>query len=283
MFDQGVCGLRRKLRAGVSAFAVGVLSVMAAGMVTWSITADTAIAQHNDNGHESGGGRGGSGGGGHDSGTDDASSDEHEHDDSHGGGRGGHETEEGSGSGQGSGGQGGNADGEGLGPRHGQQSDQTRRMPPWAREGIPEIELGRLNVARSPSYVLDRAYNEALASFTQDKVVFYNLSLEEAAATLRTNFGNVAMIDSPIQNLALLRDILEDGRSVLNTLDQVENDTSTLAAIFLGTASDKGIPIEPESAYAIGVILGYVLSEAQATALARDAEIIRSAIAEGHG
>ena len=286
MFDQTVGGLRRKLWAGVSALAISCLSVTAVGTVTWSITVDTAIAQHSDSEHESGGGRRGSGGGGHsdgghDSGTDDAHSDEH--DDAHGGGRGGHNTEDGGGAGQGSGGHGGNAGGEGQGPRLGQQTDRTRGMPPWAREGIPEIELGRLNAARSPSHVLDRAYNEALASFTQDKVVFYNMSLEEAAAALRTNFGNVAMIDSPIQNLALLRDIFEDGQSVLNTLDQVENNNGTLAAIFLGTASDKGIRIQPETAYAIGVILGYAMSEAQATALARDAEIIRAAIAQGHG
>lgn len=140
-----------------------------------------------------------------------------------------------------------------------------------------------MNVARSPSHVLDRAYNEALASFTQDKVAFYNMSIEEAASALRTDFSNVAMIDSPLQNLALLRDIFENGNSVLNKLDQVENDNGTLAAIFLGTASDKGIQIRPESAYAIGIILGYKLTEAQATALAKDAETIRAAIAAGHG
>jgi len=156
-------------------------------------------------------------------------------------------------------------------------------MPPWAKEGIPEVELGRLNVARSPSHVLDRAYNEALASFTQDKVALYNMTIDEAAVALRTDFRNIAMIDSPLQNLALLRDIFDDGRSVLNTLDEVENENGTLAAIFLGTASDKGIPIRPESAYALGLILGFELTEAQATALARDAETIRAAIAEGHG
>ncbi len=143
--------------------------------------------------------------------------------------------------------------------------------------------MGRLNVARSPDHVLDRAYLEALSNFTADKVAFYNMSVEQAAATLRADFRNVSMLDSPLQNLSLLRDILEDGHSVLNTLDQVQNDNLTLAAIFLGTASDKSVEIVPETAYALSVILGYELTEGQAKALASDAEIIRQAIAEGHG
>ena len=138
-------------------------------------------------------------------------------------------------------------------------------------------------MARSPDRVLDRAYLEALSNFTSDKVAFYNMSIDEAAAVLRTDFRNVSMLDSPLQNLSLLRDILENGNSVLNSLDQVQNDNLTLAAIFLGTASDKSIEIIPETAYALSVILGYELSEGQARALASDAEIIRAAIYEGHG
>ena len=131
--------------------------------------------------------------------------------------------------------------------------------------------------------MLDRAYLEALSNFTSDKVALYNMSIEQAAFVLRTDFRNVSMLDSPLQNLSLLRDILEDGQSVLNTLDQVQNDNLTLAAIFLGTASDKSIQILPETAYALSIILGYELTEGQARALAFDAEIIRAAIAEGHG
>lgn len=280
-----------RLRPGISltalACALGV-SLGALGVAT-----APALAQSGSHSGGSGGHSGGSGGsGGHSSDSD------HSHDDSHdtsghsggfkgkgrGGSGGGHDSGHDDGGDHASGGRGGpGTDSEGRGPRYGQQTDRTRTRPPWAKEGIPEVELGRLNVARSPSRVLDRAYAEALANFTADKVAFYNMSIEQAASVLRSDFRNVGMLDSPLQNLSLLRDILEDGQSVLNTLPQVQNDNLTLAAIFLGTAADKSVPIVPETAYALSVILGYELSEGQAKALAGDAEIIRAAIAEGHG
>lgn len=53
------------------------------------------------------------------------------------------------------------ADSDGKGPRN-QPGSGTRGKPTWAQEGIPEVELGRLNVARSPSNVLDRQLAEVL-------------------------------------------------------------------------------------------------------------------------
>jgi hypothetical protein len=79
----------------------------------------------------------------------------------------------------------------------------------------------------------------------------------------------------------LLKDVL-DGTSVLADKG-VTNKPEVLAAVFLGSASDKTIDISPETAYAVSRILGYELSEAQSEALARDAEDIREAILEGHG
>jgi len=76
----------------------------------------------------------------------------------------------------------------------------------------PENELGRLNVARSPSRVLDRAYLEALFGFTTDKVAFYDMSIDDAAASLRTDFQNTSKIDSPLQNLSLRRGLPLDER-----------------------------------------------------------------------
>jgi hypothetical protein len=277
--------MKSKLLFSVCTGALAIGFLAAAGSV--AITMKPAFAQ---SGH--------SGGAGSHSDSSDHSHDDETHDDtshssgSKGKGRdgsggqsdGGHDDDGHDDASHGSGGQGGpGADSEGRGPKYGQQTDKTRSRPPWAKEGIPEVELGRLNVARSPDRVLDRAYMEALSNFTIDKVDFYNMSIEEAAAALRTDFDNVSMLDSPLQNLSLLRDILQDGNSVLNTLDQVQNDNQTLAAIFLGTASDKSIEILPETAYALSVILGYTLTEEQANDLANDAEIIRAAIAEGHG
>lgn len=187
---------------------------------------------------------------------------------------------EGSAQGQGSTGAGSG----GQGPHAGSAGSAGGSRPAWAQEGIPEVELGRLNVVRSPDRVLDRAYLEALASFTPEMADFYNLSVEQAAEQLSLHFDDVNYIDSPLQNLALLKDAL-DGSSVMNTTPAagVSNSEETLMAIFLGVASDKTITISAETAYAVSKILGYELTQAQATALAADAEAIRVAVLAGHG
>ena len=57
------------------------------------------------------------------------------------------------GQGQGQGGPG--EDSDGKGPQAGSGGSEGGK-PAWAQEGIPEVELGRLNVARSPDKVLDQ-------------------------------------------------------------------------------------------------------------------------------
>ena len=160
-------------------------------------------------------------------------------------------------------------------------AEQARRKPVWAQEGIPEVELGRLNVARSPEQVLDRAYTEALSSFTPEVAAFYNLDLAAMERELSTNWDNVQFIDSPLQNLALMRDAL-DGQSVLQQVG-ITTDNGTLLAVFLGTASDKAVPVTTETALAVSTILDQPLTAADAEALAEDAERIRQAILAGHG
>ncbi|NKX44028.1 hypothetical protein [Roseicyclus persicicus] len=204
---------------------------------------------HEEGGHEEGGG-GGHGGGGQGGG--------------HGGGDEG--TEGGSGNGQG--GQGGQA-GQGGGGR-----------PPWAAEGIPEVELGRLNVARAPGHVLDRAYDEALAQLAA-MAGFYNLSLDQMIVELQTNWDALALIDSPLQNLSLLRDAL-DGTLDLSAYG-ITNDRDTLMAAFLGVATDKAVPVTTETVIALSIILEMPMSEADAAVLAARAEAIRQAVVIGHG
>jgi hypothetical protein len=180
-------------------------------------------------------------------------------------------------------GQGGpSADSEGKGPKAGAAGADTRGKPAWAQEGIPEVELGRLNVARSPSKVLDRAYAEALATFNGDMAGFYSLSLENAVMKLSTEFDTASYIDSPLQNLSLLKDAL-DGSSVLTTLPGVSNTNATLEAIFLGVASDKNVPISVDTVIAITTILGTPVTGDAAAKLAADAEEVRIAVLAGHG
>jgi hypothetical protein len=251
-----------------------------------------ADAGHEDGGHEDGGQSGGSGrgkGGSHDEGHDDSSHDDTEgghesggkggragskgggHDD---GAEGGHE----GGGGEGRGGPGGGGEGDGGG--RGQGAGGAGR-PVWAQEGIPEVELGRLNVARSPDHVLDRAYAEALSTFSEEVAAFYRLDLASMERELATNWDNIRIIDSPLQNLALLRDAL-DGNSALREVG-ITTDNDTLLAVFLGTASDKSMPVTTDTALAISAILGQPLSQTEAAALAEEAERIRQAILEGHG
>lgn len=153
--------------------------------------------------------------------------------------------------------------------------------PVWAQEGIPDVELGRLNVGRAPGQVLARAEQEAISEYTDAMVQLYNLSAEDAAALLQTHYRDVARIDSPLQNLALYKDVMTFGRSQLSG---VNNSQLDLAAIFLGSASDKNIPVSEDTVIAINRILGLVdLSDQERATLAGKAETVRSAILIGHG
>jgi hypothetical protein len=193
------------------------------------------------------------------------------------GGQNGQGNQGGSGAGQG----GPSEDSEGKGPQAGSASGSGGGKPAWAQEGIPEVELGRLNVARSPDKVLEQALAEAVANVNDDVVSFYNLSLDEAIATLSLEFDTVTIYDSPLQSLALLQDSL-DGTSVLAE-SGVTNDVDTLMALFIGIASDKTIGISTDTVVALTTILGDSMSEDEAAALAIDAEAVRVAVLAGHG
>jgi hypothetical protein len=160
------------------------------------------------------------------------------------------------------------------------------RRPVWAREGIPEVELGRLNVARAPGQVLARAEGEALATYRQPMRVIYSLSAAEAAALLASNYRDVARFDSPVQNLALYRDLMTFGDTQLREVDPelVPASRLDLAAIFLGSASDKTIPVSEDTVTAVNRILGLAeMDPADRAVLAGKAETVRQAILAGHG
>ena len=183
------------------------------------------------------------------------------------------------GSGEGQGGPG--EDSDGKGPQAGGPSEDGGGKPVWAQEGIPEVELGRLSVARSPDQVLDRALAEAISGLTPEVVAFYNMSMDEMIASLSLNFDETSFIDSPLQNLALMKDAL-DGSSVL--VDSgVTSNNNLLLAVFLGAASDKTVPISTDTVIAVTTILGTPVTGDAAAALAADAEALRVAILAGHG
>jgi len=234
-------------------------------------------ARAQDSGHSGGHSGGGhSGGGGHDSGHDDEGDD-------HGGGHtpgpkgyGSHGTHRG-------------GHGHDV-ARGGGKAVEYRvlsgRRPVWAQEGIPEVELGRLNVSRAPGRVLARAEGEALATYSEAMAELYSLDADQAAALLSTRFYDVSRYDSPLQNLALYKDVMTFGDTRLKAIDPNVAPASQLdlAAIFLGSASDKTIPISEDTVIALNRILGLVeLGSDDRSTLATKAETVRAAILAGHG
>jgi hypothetical protein len=182
--------------------------------------------------------------------------------------------------GQGQGQGGPSSDSDGKGPQAGAPSDNMGGgKPAWAQEGLPEVELGRLSVARSPDKVLDRALAEALATFTPEMAEFYELSVAEMIEELSLNWDSISIYDSPLQNLALMKDILVDGETQLD----VDNSNDTLMAVFLAVASDKTIPISTNTVIAVTTIFGYPITGDAAADLAATAEDLRIAVLAGHG
>lgn len=135
--------------------------------------------------------------------------------------------------------------------------------PAWAGGGVPEdVELGRLNVARSPDHVLDRALAEAYAT-----------NLDKNADGVLDADAVPADVESPMQNLALFKEAVAGARKVSGTW------TLQDAARFLGKAADKAIPITEDTVRAVGVILETPLDLAaftydRATAYPRDLAVV---------
>ncbi len=264
--------------------AVALAIALAGATAGFSYQADTGFdwwpgASAAESGHGGGhsGGRGGGHGGGHDT---DGGDHGDEHGDGHTPGAKGPDSQS-----RGRGGHSSHEAGRGAGKAV-EDKVLTGRRPVWAREGIPEVELGRLNVSRAPGHVLGRAEGEALATYQPGMKALYSLDAEQAAALLAGSFSDVARYDSPLQNLALYKDVMTFGDTQLRSRDAnlVPASQLDLAAIFLGSASDKTVPISEDTVTAVNRILGLVEMEPEDRALlASKAEMVRQAILTGHG
>jgi len=114
----------------------------------------------------------------------------------------------------------------------------------------------------------------------------YNLDADQAAILLETNFRDISRYDSPVQNLALYKDLFIFGETQLGRIDPNIAPASLLdlAAIFLGSASDKTIPISEDTVIALNRNLGLVeLSPEDRRTLATKAETVSASILIGHG
>ncbi|QYO77317.1 hypothetical protein [Devosia salina] len=183
-------------------------------------------------------------------------------------------------------GQGGpSEDSDAQGPRAGQPSGEDRGgKPAWAQEGIPAVDLGRLSVIRSPDQVLDQALAEVVATFSPDLVPLYEMTAGDFGDYVLAHWSDegFAIIDSPLQNLALLEELWQEGDTSLPGVDPASN--LELAAILIGTASDKTLPVSYDTVLALAVIVGAVnLSEADIQYIAAAAEAVRIDVATAHG
>ncbi len=201
----------------------------------------------------------------------------------------GHRGGQGAGTSEGSsGGQGGpSADSDAKGPKYGGGAGTTGShggKPVWAQEGVSsDVELGRLSVVRSPDKVIARALEEAVTNFDAAKLAaLYSMDAQSFADYVKANYSTITIVDSPLQNLGLYEDVLADGQTQLSSV--TPKTTIDLAAIFLGSASDKTIPVTRDTVIAVDTILGLPqMTDAQIDLLAAKAEIVRQAILEGHG
>lgn len=260
---------RAALAASTAAFLIFAGPHSSSGSAGWLLGVDAAHAQA-DGGHGGGGqGSGGSGGGS----------------DGHGGGSAGQGGQGGTNSGGRKGGASSQSvdDSEGKGPKAGQSGKVgTSGKPAWAAEGIPEVELGRLSVARSPDKVLDRALAEVLANWSGVDSALYSMTAAEFSDYVAANWDTITIVDSPLQNLALM-DALFAGTLNLDAMNIDMESKYDLAAMFLGVASDKTVPITVDTVAALNVILGLNLGVNEISVLATKAEDVRLGVVEGHG
>jgi hypothetical protein len=208
--------------------------------------------------------------------------------------------------GRGSGQGGPSADSDAKGPRYGGEGSKPTPgtqggKPVWAQEGIPsDLELGRLSVVRAPAHVIDKSLATALAAL---QPAFYNqvIVIANSTATLaekiialqnlvKLSFTDTTLvrIDSPLENLGLYKDLLTDGviAAAAATYDTTGSSTAALllAAVFVGTASDKTVPVSTATVEAINKIMALTVPTGLTDAdVAAAAEAVRQAIAEAHG
>jgi len=138
-----------------------------------------------------------------------------------------------------------------------QPLDAQGNLIPLDSEGAPldptlvvEVELGRTNVGRSPTRVLDTRASEVVTMLNDADAV----SLDAAGRLVVTTDGVAKTIDSPLENLAIYVALLTQGTIPgVTDLPGEEFDTLvdgkftaadlTSAASFLAASTDKSSPL----------------------------------------
>jgi len=141
-------------------------------------------------------------------------------------------------------------------------------IEPGSEDLVVPVEFSRLSVSRSPSKVIDKSYDEAIAALNAATAI-----TTDASGRLVTTIDGVAKtIDSPLENLALYEALLnngylpgfvpKEGVSLDNLsflVDKtVTNSDMLQAASFLAAASDKAGSINDDMVVYTDSILGIV-------------------------
>ncbi len=153
-----------------------------------------------------------------------------------------------------------------------QPIDADGNLIPLDAEGAPidatlvqEVELGRLNVGRAPTQVLDQRADEVI-SMLEDAS---EITTDAAGRLVLTIDGVQSTIDSPLENLAIYVALMTSGSIPGLTPEDVagtdfdflvdgtyDSRDMTAAASFLAAATDKSSPFTADEIAYIDAFLG---------------------------
>lgn len=130
--------------------------------------------------------------------------------------------------------------------------------------------------------MLERALAEVLNNFDPAaSASLYSMSAAQFADYVEANWDSVTIVDSPLENLALLSEYWNTGSTSLPGVTPAS--ATDLSGILLGAASDKNVPISNDTVEAIATIMGVSMSDSTVNSIATKAEDVRLAILAGHG
>ena len=129
-----------------------------------------------------------------------------------------------------------------------------------------------------------RVEAEALAAYRGEMARYYSLTADEAAEAMRLRPSETSRHRDPLHNLALYRLAVSVGTERFSRLDAALKPASRLdlAAIFLGAASDRQVPITEETVFSLNRMFGLPrMSDDDRKTLAQTAERVRRGIVAG--
>lgn len=120
---------------------------------------------------------------------------------------------------------------------------------------LQEVDFGRINLARSPEEVFQAQVEEAVFNLTTAGCISLDPAGRMVYSSLIDGVVVSHTIDSPLQNLAIFRKLMQDGK--FHDLINVGADWLTTAARSLGAASDKEGEVTVDLVAYMNMIFGF--------------------------